>query len=203
MLCSLERWADEYVAEHGMASHYSSILRKRILFNINKSTKVKNEASKAAEVLQHTHKFIKVHRSIKEIIQTNNTLGLRGAYVPYETAIDRIELTKKNTYKLFKQRDLSPKVKKHLSKQIEVMDDDIKELKKIRRDNKNKLRINPITRAWNNIINKALSNKLIITPGDKFSNDLEKLYFKMHERNESFIKNKFDWYDYKISSKVK
>ena len=192
-----ERWADEYAAEHGMGAYLTSALKKMKSFN-NSEKRLVNEASFIAYVTQHTYKFFYIYNSIKSIISINNSMKIRGDYIPYDSIMNRGILFKENTYKLFKNKNLSTSTKKILSEQIKMIDKEIEEIKKMKN-----IKINPITRQWHNILNKLISNDFVLTPGDKLSKDLEKFYFDMHNRSETFIKNRFDYKQYEIDTRIK
>ena len=192
-----ERWADEYVAEHGMGAYSASGLKKMYSLHSSKSRLVK-EVGLIAYVAQHTYKFFYIYNSIKSIIEINNSMKIKGEHIPYDSIMGRAILCRKNTYKLFKNKDLSSNTKKILSEQIKMIDKEIEEIKKMKN-----IKINPITRKWLNILDRLISNDFVLTPGDKLSKDLEKFYFDMHNRSETFIKNRFDYKQYEIDTRIK
>ena len=196
-----ERWADEYVAEHGMGSHLAKALKKLTLSTLNKYPRLFFQFGIFLEMVQLTYMFVSINKDINTIINTNNTMKINGAYIPYDVIRNRLELTRKNTYKLFKKRNLSSKIKKHLSEQIKSIDEDIKNIDKLETEMRKKLRTNPLFRLWYKMVKRLVSGKIAITPGNIFSKDLEEFYFKMHNRNEYFIKNPFDHYQYLIDNK--
>ena len=196
-----ERWADEYVAEHGMAAHQSSILRKMRIFTADKSNRLEKEINAIFLLYITTIMLTQNHSDINKIIKINNSVKLFPMNIPYDNSIDRSSKLRLNTYKLFKRKDITPKIKKQLSEQIKHLDKDINEMKKLKKDMRRNKEINPITKKLQNLLNTLISGKMITSPGDKFTKDLEDLYYEMHERNESFVKNRFEYLQWEIDKR--
>ena len=190
-----ERWADKYVAEHGMGYHLGSGLKKLRLVNFNNN--ILRHIVSGIEVIALTTQSIIFHRSIKNIIKNNNTFKM--SYIPYDDLIARMELMKKNTYKLFKNKELSLSVKRNLTRQLKDMEKDIAEIKRIKH-----IKDTGKTKTlYARIIKGLINNKFAITPGGKIANDLEQLYFEMHGQTEDFIKNSFDYKQFQIDTRIK